>query len=177
MKITIGGFPGSGTSTVAKIIAKKLNIERINAGHIWDVMASEKNTDVMGLSIIAENDDSIDQELDKRMVNYAKNKENIILEGRLIGALCSQNNIESFKVWLEAPLDIRVGRVCQRESKKFEEMKEKTIIREKSEIGRYLKYYNIDIQDKSYYDLVISSEKLTPIDLSELILNRANKLK
>jgi len=173
MKITIGGLAGSGTSTISKILSKKLRIEHIDAGQIWDELASERNTNILGLSKMAENDDSIDRELDKKMLSYAKNKENILLEGRLIGALCSQNNIMSLKVWIEAPLNVRTKRVCQRELKDFSEMKNETKTRERSEKERYLKYYNIDISDKSFYDLVIDSENKSPDKISELILNRA----
>ncbi len=177
MKVTIGGLAGSGTSTVSKILSRKLKIQHIDAGQIWDKMAIERNTDILGLSKIAESDDSIDRELDKRMVDYARHKENIILEGRLIGALCSQNRIKSLKIWIEAPFETRVKRVIQREHKDLVEMKEKTKMRERSEKERYLKYYNIDIGNKSYYDLVINSENKSPDEISELILNRANNFK
>lgn len=177
MIITIGGPAGSGTSTVAKILSKKLNYRHIDAGQIWDELAREHNTDVLGLSKIAENDKSIDYELDNKMLNYAKYKDNIILEGRLIGSLCSKNNINSLKIWIEASIDTRTKRVCRREGDDFQKTKNDIILREKSNKKRYLEYYNIDIDDKSYYDLVVNSENKSPDVISELILNRANKFK
>ena len=174
MKITIGGLAGSGTSTVAKILSRKLKIKHIDAGNIWDEVASEKKTDVSGLSKIAELDDSIDKELDKRMVNYAKNRENMILEGRLIGALCYKENIDAFKIWLDASFKTRIERVNRREKKDINKVQNETKRRDQSDIERYSKYYHIDILDKSFYDLVISSEKLSPEEISELILNKIN---
>ena len=41
----------------------------------------------------------------------------------------------------------------------FEASKAETIVREKSEAERYRKYYGIEINDLSIYDLVINSEK------------------
>ncbi|NQU99221.1 MAG: AAA family ATPase [Parcubacteria group bacterium] len=177
MKITIGGLAGSGTSTVSKILSKKLKLEHIDAGDIWDKMAAEKGTDVLGLSKIAENNDSIDRELDKRMVAYAENKENIVLEGRLIGAFCSQKKIKTLKVWVEAFINTRAKRICQREGDNFEKKKKDTILIEKSNRTRYLKYYNIDISDKSYYDLVINSEDKSPDNIVAIILDRLNNFK
>lgn len=175
MKITIGGLPGSGSSTVAHILSKRLNIKHIEAGDIWDIMAREKKTDVLGLNLLAEKDKSIDQELDKRMLALARKKDDLILEGRIIGALCVKNDIPAFKIWVTAPIDARVKRICRREKTSFEETKKITQAREKSEAKRYLQYYNIDISDKSLYDLVIDSEKMTAKDISELILRTLKK--
>jgi len=172
MKITIGGLAGSGTSTVSKILSKKLKIQHIDAGQIWDELALEHNTDILGLSKIAENDKSIDQELDNKMLKYAKSSKNKILEGRLIGALCKQNNITSFKIWVATPVNIRAKRVCQREKSNFQDTKNKIILREKSNKKRYLMYYNIDIDDKSYYDLIINSKNKSPDNIVAIILNK-----
>lgn len=177
MIITIGGLAGSGTSTIAKIISKKLNYDHTDAGQIWDELALEHNTDVLGLSKIAEKDKSIDHELDDKMLNHAKSKDNIILEGRLIGALCSQNNINSFKIWVEASLETRAKRVNQREREGLEKTKNNIISREKSNKKRYLDYYNIDIDDKSYYDLNINSNDKSPNKLVAIILDRLNNFK
>jgi len=177
MKITIGGPPGSGTSTVARIISKKLNIKRINAGNIWDQIALEKNTDVLGLHVLAEKDKSIDLELDKRMMAYAKDNTNILLEGRIIGALCNKNVIPVFKIWLHASLNTRAKRVCKREDISLEKCKYNTIKREKSDTERFIKYYNIDISNISFYDLVISSENLNAEQISKLILKKIKVLR
>jgi len=42
MIITIGGFAGSGKSTVADIVAKKLGWGRISAGDVFRKLAKEK---------------------------------------------------------------------------------------------------------------------------------------
>lgn len=175
MIITISGLAGSGTSSVARILSRKLKIKYIDAGDIWDKQALEKNTNVVGLAKIAESDDSIDRKLDETMLNYAKNEKDIILEGRLIGALCSKEKIKAFKIWLDAPINVRVERINWREKKGLKKITEETKIREESNAKRYKKYYNIDILDKSSYDLVISSEKLNPEKISELIFKKAEE--
>ena len=42
MKITIGGLPGSGTTTVSRILSEKLNLEWISAGKIFRELAKER---------------------------------------------------------------------------------------------------------------------------------------
>jgi predicted cytidylate kinase len=172
MKITISGFPGSGSSTIARKLAEKLDFKYVNAGDIWDEMSKERNTDVLGLNIMGETDPSIDKELDEKMLKHAKEEGNILLEGRIIGWLCSQNNIDAFKTWLAAPINIRAGRISRREKADFQRTKKETEEREKSEAKRYKKYYNIDIKDLSVYDLVVDSSKKTPKEIVGFILDK-----
>lgn len=172
MKITIGGLPGSGTSTIARQLAHKLKLQHIDAGDIWDEMAAARNTDVTGLNLLGESDPSIDKELDERMLGYAKTKNNVILEGRLIGWLSHQNNLDNFKIWLDCPLDTRIQRVKRREQDNVAEIKADTMKRENSEVKRYKKYYDIDIADHSIYDLVVDSSDKTPSEIVEFVLQK-----
>lgn len=172
MKITIGGLPGSGTSTIARQIARKLKLQHIDAGDIWDEMAAARNTDVTGLNLLGESDPSIDHELDNRMLGYAKTKDNVILEGRLIGWLSHQNKLDNYKIWLDCPLDTRVQRVKKREGQSLAEIKADTQTRENSEAKRYKEYYDIDIKDLSIYDLVVDTSSKTPPEIVEFILQK-----
>ncbi|MBU1118656.1 cytidylate kinase family protein [Patescibacteria group bacterium] len=165
MLITIGGLPGSGSSTIGTLLSEKLERKRIDAGDLWDKMARDHNTDVLGLNVLAEKDTSIDTELDERMIETAKNNNTIILESRLIGYFCKQKNIPAFKIWLTADQEIRVNRL-----KKDGRLSERVIEREESEKKRYKERYNIDIDDVSVYDLVVdASDKLPGEIVSDII--------
>lgn len=164
MLITIGGLPGSGTTTVAKLLAKKLNISHMDAGDLWDLMAKEKGTDVLGLNLLAEKDSNIDHELDEKLVETARKSTNAIMESRLIGYFCHNKDIPAFKIWLSADTEIRINRL-----KKAERSSEKVVVREKSEKKRYLELYNIDIDQLSVYDLVVNTNELTPEKIVEHI--------
>lgn len=172
MKITLSSLPGAGSSTVARLLAKKLNIQRIDAGEVWDEIAKEHHLDIIQLGYLAEKDESIDLKLDKEMLSYAKDDKNLILEGRLCSWLCHQNKIPAFKIWLKCPLKIRVKRVSQREKVNFKKTFKETKRRQESEEKRYKKYYHIDINDLSIYDLVIDSSKMTPDKIVGCILEK-----
>ena len=66
MIITISGKAGSGKSTVAKEIARKLELKHYSIGDLMRQMAKEKNISLSELGELAEKDDSIDKELDKK---------------------------------------------------------------------------------------------------------------
>jgi len=170
MKISISSLPGAGSSTVARLLAKKLGIQRIDAGEIWDEIAKKYNSNVLDLNLEAEKNKSIDLKIDQKMLSYAKNKKDIILEGRLCGWLCHKNHIPVFKIWLKCPLSARSLRIAQREKNDFNKILKETKQREKSEAKRYKMYYNIDINDISIYDLVIDSLKMTPDEIVRFIV-------
>jgi len=44
-----------------------------------------------------------------------------------------------------------------------------------SDIRRYRKYYNMDIHDKSQYDIVIDTTKMTPDEVADEVLRRIGK--
>jgi len=71
MIITISGKAGSGKSTVAKQLAKKLNLKHYSIGDIMRKLAKEKNISLNELSKLAEKDKTIDLTLDKK-TNRAK---------------------------------------------------------------------------------------------------------
>jgi len=80
MRVTIGGPPGSGTTTVAKIVSKKLQYTHVYTGDIFRNLAKEKNMSLEDFSKLAEKDFSIDMEVDRRQKELGAN-DNIILEG------------------------------------------------------------------------------------------------
>ncbi len=169
--ITISGNPGSGKSTVAKLLEEKLNIKYIYSGMIFRELAKEYKMSLEEFGKYCEEHKNIDVELDNRQLEILKNG-NVILEGRLAGWLAYKNKIPAFKVSIIADLDIRVKRVVNREKGDIKKRKKEIIEREKSESTRYKKYYNIDLKDNSIYDLVIDSGDKTPEEIVDVILKK-----
>src|SRR5205814_5585645 len=82
--VTIAGRPGSGTSTVARAVAARLGIERIDGGTVWRAMAAERGESVAAFSRLSERDPSYDLELDTRLAARAREGD-LVLEARLSG--------------------------------------------------------------------------------------------
>lgn len=126
---------------------------------------------ILNLSNIAELNKKIDNEVDEiYKVEINKNK-NIIFEGRLAAFMVDKiYKKKSLKIWMKAPIDIRVKRIMNREkSLEYNKEKENTIIREESERNRYNKYYNINIEDLSIYDIIIDTKTLTPKQIFNIL--------
>lgn len=174
MIITLGGLPGSGKTTVARILADKLKMEYINAGDIFRNLAAKKGMTLEEFGFFAERNPNIDKAIDKKLLEIAR-RDNVILEGRLAGIMLELNDVEALKVWLEAPLDVRVKRISGRDIKSMEASLADTQVREKSEWDRYYNIYHVDIRDLSVYNLVIKTQDRTPEDIADEIIKKFNE--
>ncbi len=170
MIITISGLAGSGTTTASKILSKKLNVPYLSAGDIFRQMAAERDMDVLEFSRFAEENENIDILLDKKQAEIAKQlakqHDNVIVEGRL-----SAHFVEAdLKVGFIAPIDDRTKRICKRENKPYEVVKEEIISRSNSEAKRYHEIHGIDINDMEIYDLIINTGNFNAERIADIIL-------
>jgi len=167
--ITVSGFPGSGTTTIAKLLEKKTGLTYVYSGDIFRNMAKKYGMPLEEFGRYCENHKEVDEGLDRYQLKILQ-KGNVILEGRISGWIAFRNNIVSLKVVLEADLKTRIGRVINREGGDFKKRKLEIVTREKSEAIRYKKFYDIDVCDTSIYDLVVDSSDKTPKEIVEIIL-------
>lgn len=172
MRITISGPPGSGTSTLAKNLSKTLNLAIISAGETFRKLAKQHNMSLEEFGCYATEHPEIDRKLDEEQQRIAKNRDNIILEGRLTGHLIPEADL---KIWLYAPPEIRAQRIAQRENKNTQQALREIQTREACEAERYKKYYNINIKDLSIYDIKINTATHTPQETTEIVLKKLHK--
>jgi len=157
MIITIGGLPGTGTTTISKLVSEKYGLKHVCAGFIFRDMAKEMNMELGEFSKYAEKNPEIDKMIDKKQVELAA-RGNIILEGRLAAWMLKNNDIKpTLSIWLMAPPMVRCKRISERESEDINTALKNMVNRENSEKKRYKEIYNIDIDDLSIYDIVIDS--------------------
>jgi cytidylate kinase len=169
MNVTIGGLPGSGKTTVAKILANKLDLNYLNAGDIFRNLATKKGMTLEEFAVYAEQNPSVDQAIDNKLIEVARGG-GAILEGRLAAFMVVRENLEARKIWLEAPLKIRAERICQREDKPLETALSEIQERERSEWDRYFNLYNIDLNDLENYDIIIDSSTITADQVVEEVM-------
>jgi cytidylate kinase len=160
MLITISGPAGSGKSTAAAGLAEALGYEHVSGGDIFRALADERGMTPLELNRAAEEDDAIDRDLDRRLRETARERDDLVLESRLAGWMAGEH--ADFKMWLNAPLAVRAQRIAEREDKSVDRAQEETHARAESEAGRYREYYGIDIEDLSIYDLVLNTSRLDP---------------
>ena len=166
MLLSMSGLPGSGTTTVSKLLAEHYGVDLVNAGDVFRGLAKEHGMSLAEFGKLAESDASIDVKIDDRQKEIANTRDDIILEGRLAGHMAEK----ALKVWIKAPIIVRVKRISGRESTSVDVMLDETIKREASEAVRYKEIYEIDIEDLSVYDLVIDSGKWDQFEIMNILI-------
>ncbi len=167
--ITIGGLPGSGTTTAAALLSKKLDIPWTSGGSIFRELAKEMGKELNEFGRYAEGNPDVDRELDRKLIAVMK-KGDIIVESRLAGANAMKHGIPALRVYLHASFQTRVDRIQNREGGPVENIAEATRERERSEKKRYLEYYDIDYENLDHYTLVINSGELLPDQIVCIII-------
>ncbi|MHA1147026.1 MAG: (d)CMP kinase [Promethearchaeota archaeon] len=172
MILAISGLHGTGKSSVGRRLAEELNIDFYSIGQAFRDLAREKGFSLEEFTSYVEKHPEIDNELDDRIINLAK-KGNIIIDSQLSGFLLK--NIADFRILLTAPIETRVKRMTLRDESSIEEKIKETKFREKSELERFKKLYNIDIGNndtiKNIFNIIINTENLSIEQVVKKVLN------
>lgn len=174
MLITISGEPGSGKTTVARLLARELGLRHVYAGDLYRREAERRGLTLEEFNVQCECDHSIDRDLDAAMVEEAR-AGGVVLEGRLAGFFAVQTGLDALKVWLTASEAVRATRVAQRENGDARRILELNRARQESDARRYREIYGFDLADTSVYDIVLSSDDRTPEDLAERLSRAARE--
>ena len=163
MLITVSGPPGAGKSTAASGLASAFDLDHVSGGDIFRELAAERDLTPLEFNKLAEEDSSIDLDLDRRLRDTAAERDDLVLESRLAGWLAG--NHADFRLWLDAPERVRAERIAAREDRPIEATREEERERQESEALRYREYYGIDIADLSIYDLAMNTARWSEEDM------------
>jgi predicted cytidylate kinase len=169
MLITISGVPGSGKTTVARLLSQQLGISHIYAGDIYRQQAAERGLSLAQLNQLAEKDHTIDRELDDRLAGHARGGD--VVRGTPCGSSPAMRTSTPSK--LADRHRPRAERVAEREGAEAARVLQENTARHDSDAKRYKLIYGYDLDDTSIYDLVLVTDDQTPESVARRILAAA----
>lgn len=164
--IAVSGPPGSGKTTYARRLARDLGLEYYSAGMIFRELAREKGISLEELNRIAAEDPRIDMEIDARTLKIGC-KGGVVVEGHLVAWVLG--SVADVRIYVTAPLEVRVRRIASREKRSLEEVYRETVFREYLQWRRFLDYYGIDANSLHIFNLVIDTGYLGIEDAYSII--------
>lgn len=171
MIVCVSGLAGCGKNTVGEFLAVKLSLAQVKFS--FKDEANARGVSLMELQELAAKNPGIDGEFDERLVREAK-KGNCVVTTWL-GSWKVEN--ADFRVWLKASEEERAKRVSARDKMSFEEALWHVKKRDDGNRQRYKKYYGIDIDDHSDFDLEINTRVFAPEAIAEIIVEAVKRKK
>jgi cytidylate kinase len=173
--VTISGLPGSGTTTVSRLVADALGLARLPGGEVFRQMAAEAGMTLAEFGAHAQDHPEIDRELDDRLATRAA-QGGCVIESRLAGWLATRDALAALRVWVDCADEVRAERVAARDGTTAAQALVDNAARSALERARYRAVYDIDLDDRSTYDLVLDSTIEPPEVLTATIVAHARAL-
>lgn len=175
--IILGGYPGSGKSTVKRLLAERLGYQTFSTGDYVRQLAQERGLTLEEFNEkIAESKD-IDLLIDAKLEHIEAAEDRYIIDSHLAFYFVPSG----FSVFLNVSLETSATRIYNdRESLvrkmsgdsmlTLEEARERTAKRIQNHVDRYWRHYGIDPYREEQYDMVVDSETETPEMITEQVL-------
>lgn len=176
MIISLSGAPGSGKSTIAQMLADKLEWPRYYIGGLRREAAAKRGMTLAEYNKLGETDPVTDTEVDDYQTELGRTQDNFIIEGRTSWYLIPH----SLKIYLDvndneggkrifSSLQQKNNRNEDKELTSPEVVMESTQRRRESDRLRYRKYYDIDVNDPNNYDLYLDTTNLNPEEVFQAV--------
>jgi CMP/dCMP kinase len=174
--ITLGGLPGSGKSTVKRLLAEKLGYTMLSTGDFVRDMAYARNLTLEEFNDLIIHDKTLDEEIDSRLIEAEATGDRCVVDSHLAFHFIPSGFSVLLTVSLEksaerifndakSPTRIKSGDTMQT----LEEARERTAKRIQNHVDRYKLHYGVDPYHPESYDFVIDTEQYSPAEVATRI--------
>jgi len=187
MLIVVGGPGGSGSSTIAKYLARYFGLNYFYSGLMMRNMARREGypslESFLRSTYFKKNRNKIDKFIDRDTLKFSQ-LSNVLIDSKTFAALAWKKKIPcTVKIWLTADLNTRIhrhlyshGRIrketrLSKTSKLYRQTLSSLSLRYSNDKKRYYKLYNIEYgEPQRYNDIVIDTSKMNVQSTINLIL-------
>lgn len=167
MILSLAGDPGSGKTSVAKILAERLGYRWYSMGDLRGKMALERGMSLEEFNAMGETDASTDRIIDDYQKKLGETEDGFIVDGKLAWYFIPH----SFKLFLSCDLDEAAKRIyaahLAKDASRADEKSADSVAavrtsldkRIASDAIRYQKHYGLTVRDPSHYDLVLDTTR------------------
>lgn len=181
MIISIAGTPGSGKTTIAELLARKLNYKSYYLGALRRKMAQKKGMTLDEYNKYGETHAETDQEIDQYQKELGQKEDNFVIQGRT-----SYHFIpHSYKIFLKCKLEEGAKRILDdiKKNRRDNETEYKHLRdaiagltkRIESDKKRYQQYYQVNPFNEKNYDLVVDTTNLTIQEVLQKVYENIEK--
>jgi cytidylate kinase len=179
--VVLGGPPGSGKSTVRKLLSARLGYETFSTGDFVRSLAITRGMTLEELNEAIAQSKELEECIDAELMRIEREGDHMVVDSHLAFHFIPSG----FSVFLQVSLDAAARRIFEdkhaemriRSGDTMATMEEaclKTKKRVDNHRDRYMRHYGIDPYVPEAYDLVLDSEQYSPDEIVELIVPAYN---
>ena len=158
--ITLSGLVATGTTTAAKTLTAKYNLEFHSAGEFFRKYMDDHNIPLYDHAKVP---DDVDKQIDDELIALAESAKGVLIDGRYIGYL-TRDMSHVLRVLFVCEEKERIKRALNRGGK--QETPEEIIKRDVENDAKFRKLYaNENFLDPKFFNMTVDTTHTTPEDV------------